>query len=181
MSDRYKVEKVFDVHGFDCVVTLNSMGFRCGYVGVKKSSPLYGVDYGEDLKNEELLDGLKDAEIGKRGVVPVLCWDGEKVSPDLLFNVHGGLTYSAGNDYPVKKEDTWWFGFDCGHCDDAKDWEALKQNFPKERWETVYEIELKYPTGGTIRTKEYVMQECKSLVEQIIAVESVLKTDIQSD
>lgn len=58
------------------------------------------------------------------------------------LSVHGGLTYSDGDDdYPVAASDVWWLGFDCAHSfDDPRN-------------------------GG--RSEEFVVAECESVAEQI--------------
>lgn len=35
------IEKEFDYKGYHCVVTLNEIGYRCGYVQIKEGHPLY--------------------------------------------------------------------------------------------------------------------------------------------
>ena len=98
---------------------------RCGYVEVPKGHPLYEVDYHKDT-----------VVLGK--------------SPDLVFEVHGGLTYSGGqDDYPVNTDgESWWFGFDCAHLGDA----------------TAYHHEA----GDVQRSDRYVVAECESLARQIV-------------
>lgn len=44
-------EKTFECKGFPCVITFNSLGFRCGYVGVDKNHPLYGASENSDMGN----------------------------------------------------------------------------------------------------------------------------------
>ena len=61
-------------------------------------------------------------------------------SPDVAFDVHGGLTYSGGMP-GVKDDPSWWFGFDTAHSGDTLD------NCPKE----------------------YVIEECERLAEQFQA------------
>lgn len=85
-------------------------------------------------------------------------WFGKE---DLKAEVHGGLTFAAP-DEPCAKggaDDGYWFGFDCGHWDDAPDVtlpieEAYRQMFKD------------FP--GTVRTQEYVEAECRSLCEQAL-------------
>src|SRR3990167_2210004 len=118
---RYTVEKDWDHTGLKCVVIMGHMGFRCGYVGISKEHPLYGVKYSDNpdfLK--PLLEKVRNGPVGERGIISILCWDGESVSPEILFSVHGGITYSDGgvnSDYPIQS-DLWWFGYDCGHAGD---------------------------------------------------------------
>lgn len=130
---------------------------RCGYVGIDKDHPLYGIDYSEQSERitQEMVNNLT---IGKRGVIIALTAscnseDDESIrrSPDILFDVHGGLTYSGGSaTYPVES-DLWWFGFDCNHCDDGNIETDLQWNFDR----------------GPIRTLEYVTDECESLSRQL--------------
>lgn len=42
---------------------------------------------------------------------------------EAYFSCHGGITFADGGEnsnYPIES-DLWWFGFDCAHCDDAKE------------------------------------------------------------
>lgn len=174
IKNNYILENVFTHEGLDCAVTFNAIGHRCGYVGVKEDSPLFSIRYSDDLKKPELLKELKQSQIGKRGVMPVVCWDGETTSLDILFNVHGGITFSNGNScFPITRPyPLWWFGFDCAHCDDAKDWEFVKETFDESLWKSSYEIDTQYSVGGIIRTLDYVKRECQNLAEQIRCVES---------
>lgn len=88
------------------------------------------------------------------------------------IDVHGGLTFSSGGDgeikYPVKSVDTWWIGFDCAHYRDAKDFDLMKSFGDSEMVKHTIELERRYPTGGTVRTTEYVEQELIRAVEQLI-------------
>lgn len=167
----YKVESDFTYKGYRCVVIFGDMGHRCGYVGIKPGHPLYKkeyTDYLDILKSE--LDG---EEVGKRGIMPIFFAaldDDDKVRMDVYFNVHGGLIYSSDNNgtYPVESN-LWWLGFDCGHYNDGNDLELIEKYWGdnpliKRR----LEIEREYYIDAPIRSKEYVEDECKSLVDQII-------------
>ena len=145
MKKRYEIESEFKHEDLLCVVIMLSTGHRCGYVGVNENSKLFEVNYSDKIKSKELLNEIKNTTIGKRGIISCLCWDGDSVSPDILFNVHGGITYSDGNNYPIKKDyKLWWFGFDCAHFGDAKDWDSVKKYFPKKQWESIWKIEQEY-------------------------------------
>ncbi len=175
-ENNHIIESEFIHEGLKCIVIFTSYGHRCGYVSVEENSPLFGIGYSDDLNKPELLKELKQTTIGKRGIIPLFCWDGESTTPGVLFNVHGGITYSdKAENYPIENNKSWWFGFDCAHCDDAKDWEYLKSNFPNEVWKPIWEIEKRFPnkkSNNVIRSKEYAEQECKNLAEQIKCVES---------
>jgi hypothetical protein len=127
---------------------------RCGYVEVPAGHPLHGVDYSEPTRLIPV-DKVEGVTLGAKS--PLLCisagaraFDGESIrrSPDVAFDAHGGLTYS-GSGYPVAS-DGWWFGFDCAHSGDA-------QIDPDDRW----------PSGGVVRSEEYVVDECERLAAQI--------------
>jgi len=173
----YRIESLFYYNNLKCCVILGSLGHRCGYVGVPPEHPLYNVDYNTNLNNPELLQEIKNSPSGKRSIISLFCWDGEDVSPGILFNVHGGITYSGtSNKYPTLQIDPiWWFGFDCGHYGDGKDWEAVKKYFLPKEWEYLYKIDSLYFDDSQIRSKEYVEDECRSLVEQLVYVGKVLK------
>ena len=138
----YEVEKHWVHNGYECVVICGR--HRCGYVGITREHPLYGVGYGEKSKVlQDKLEWLKTQDIGKRGVIPCFAWDGESVSPEIYFNVHGSITFAGGEGkYPVNS-DRWFYGFDCAHIDD---------NEP----------------GG--RSLEYCVSECESLADQLASV-----------
>ena len=139
MHESYAIEEIFDYFGYKCIVVLQRLGHRCGYVGVPSTHPLFGVDYMDTY--------------GK--------------SNDIF--VHGGLTYSGGEGYPLKEENLWWFGFDCIHSGDAPDIESAEQTFDLNRYDRVYFDNIgRY---GEVRDKEYVINELKSLAEQLHDIE----------
>lgn len=171
MNDRYIIEREFEHAGYKCVVTFTSMGYRCGYVGVPKEHSLYGKGYQEHLD-------IKKVDIGDReisGAIPLLsaCLDeDERIRIDAYFQCHGGITFADGGEnshYPIDS-DLWWFGFDCAHCDDAKDLELAYERFPNYRKNLAMQIECEgkfHIDGLIIRTEEYVADECKKLAEQL--------------
>jgi hypothetical protein len=165
----YKIEKIFKHEKLTCVVIFTANGHRCGYVAVEKTSPLFGINYMDDLNKPELLKELNQTEIGKRGLITLFCWDGKKVTPEILFNIHGGITYANGNScYPITRpRPLWWFGFDCAHFGDRKDKYNQRKYFPKVKIDDFMFSE------EVIRDQDYVIHECKNLAEQIRCVESV--------
>lgn len=133
--------------GLRAIVLLTRLGHRCGYVGVPKAHPLHGAPY--DAPCAALAPIADDTPIGKRGLLTVFglaCNDTQdrRRTPAVVFDVHGGLTYSGGDrGYPVVG-DEWWLGFDCAHADDDPRF------------------------GGTPKTVEYVTAECELLASQIV-------------
>lgn len=176
----YKVESDFTYKGYRCVVIFGDMGYRCGYVGIPVGHELYKKDYGDylDIKKSE----IEEQELGKRGMMSLLfsAWDNDdRVKMDMYFNVHGSLTFSNDYpDYPVESN-LWWLGFDCGHYMDGKDLELMEKYWGDDpNIQRKIEIEKEYYMIGDnypVRSKEYVENECKSLVDQII--ELITKED----
>lgn len=122
---------------------------RCGYVELPEGHPLDGAEYGERHPALRLPD---DGEtIGDRGVLPLMIaalrGDAEDriTSPDVVFDVHGGLTYSRRND-----EGRWVFGFDCAHSFDGS-LDPISNSF----------------MSGPVRSLEYVVDQCEHLAEQL--------------
>lgn len=173
MSRSFHVESEFDYKGFKCVVVFQELGHRCGYVGVPQNHPLYGKGYREETSI--LLSALENEEVGKRSIISlVVNSQKENITLDLLFDVHGSLTFSDGGKdgkYPIES-DLWWLGFDCGHCEDGIDLDKAIEYFP-ERKEMIMQRKTIDETFGTyegleIRSQEYVENECRNLVDQII-------------
>ena len=137
------VEKDFIYCGYRCIVIGTSMGHRCGYIEIPEGNPLYEKNYDE-------IDGY--------------------------INVHGGWTYSEyGNEtYPVASDNhSWFIGFDCAHLYDKPDKELIEKLCDNDillisQFETVF---AKFKSVGdkrSIKTTEYVVNELRSAVKQII-------------
>jgi hypothetical protein len=166
----YIVEKDWVAHSLRCVAVAGiTMGHRCGYVGIPKAHPLYGVSYSmASPALVDLLEKAKQESIGDRGVIPIflalMSEEGLTPIPELVFNVHGSITYSGGGDYPVPSDGLWWYGFDCAHCDDAPDPKLLRRTeFGRSR----LALEAKFPTHGTVRDLAFVVAECEKLAAQL--------------
>ena len=163
------IESDFIYKGYRCVTTFMDNGYRCGYVGLEKTHPLYGKDICDSIKAT-----LKDIEsnlLGKRSPILILKllvsnFD-EPISLDLYFDVHGGITYADGNGKHPVESDLWWLGFDCGHAGDARDIKTLKMIWPDTERTQYLMNDLTFE-DDIVRTKGYVQEECKSLVDQIV-------------
>lgn len=149
----YKIEKSWITKtGLKAVcIWNNNCGHRCGYVAVTNEHPLFGKNYDENcdcLKN--IAKKVEQESMGKRGIVPIflaICKGEISPTPELIFDVHGGITYSGGDGkYPIQEQNLWWFGFDCGHNGDASTYS---------------------PNIGVLRSQEYVMNECENLAQQL--------------
>lgn len=96
-------------------------------------------------------------------------WHGADYN-DLNVDCHGGVTF-VEEDEPCGKggaDDAYWVGFDCAHSGDAAD-----PKLPLNRYEGATSLDLAdlFNIGyrGTVRTQEYVREECKSICEQALA------------
>lgn len=169
----WAIEKDFMHKGLRCVVVMQSAGHRCGYVGITKQYPLYKKDYDDylpinksELPNDKEISGVFQAFISTLD-------KNDRIRIAAFFEVHGGITYAGGgkkSEYPVES-DLWWFGFDCAHCWDANDYETAVWIF-KDDPEILDMLKRnrysRWQTHGTIRTLEYVENECKKLADQLI-------------
>ena len=132
---------------------------RCGYVGVPKEHPLYGLESRDPLPSTLMAEWeqAKEQPVGNRGVMDIfmMAVDGEDVRVGYLFDVHGSITYSGGMpDYPAESDGLWWFGFGCDHCNDG----SLDPHL------------LMYNTGKPVRSAVFVKQECERLADQLAKV-----------
>lgn len=140
---QYVVEKEFESNGLKCVVVMQLMGHRCGYVGIPKNHPLYRKDESSFRK----ILGDEDC--------------------------HGGITFTGGSknsSYPIQS-DLWWFGFDCDHACDSNDYESAKQLFADdtdalERIKFYEKDDINF-SHSRIRSLEYVENECCKLAYQL--------------
>ena len=172
------IESDFIYKDYRCITIFTSLGYRCGYVGVPKGNYLYGKHCLDTLPIS--ISELENEEVGKRGIIPLMCQyfsdeDNANVKVDLYFNVHGGITFT-GDEHPVECE-LWWLGFDCGHYNDGKDYDKLEQLWGDNKGiqyiinnEKAHQIFDSYQ----IRELDYVQQECRNLVDQIIELEEKL-------
>ena len=153
-------EDNFEHAGLQCRICRHPILLHyCGYVGVPKGHPLYGVELDQETPAlQEALERLKrarDVEMTFARAVAVLV--GEiKPTPQIVLEVHGGITYS-GDRVPGEKSDgLWWFGFDCAHAGDF---------VPKSYFEAPDLFQ-----GTVYRNYEYVRAQAERLADQLAAV-----------
>ena len=167
---KHTIESDFYHLGLRCIVIQNHRsGYRCGYVGVSMDHFLHGINYHEETWKLGMFSSCRlQQEVNGEdiGWINMFCcaFNGVTSRPDIMFSVHGGLTYSGGGDYPIEG-DWWWFGYDCGHLDDRADVDLMD--------EKMKEIHVKFHLGtyGIIRSKEYCENECIGLAEQLKAAD----------
>lgn len=160
--------------GLPCLLKRNRSGVLCGYVGVADGHPLHGVGY--STRSPALNKALADRLEQPLGDSPsfalmsgALCGDVGN-SPDCVFSVHGGLTYSdhcAESDKehgichitePGDPDPVWWFGFDCAHSGDFTPSYTARPDTAM------------FCDGATYRDRDYVKRECAKLAAQLAAV-----------
>lgn len=88
--------------------------------------------------------------------------------------VHGGLTFAEPDTHCGKggADDAWWLGFDCAHaCDlpdpDITDPDVLAYHQEIER---LLPADTPFYEYAAVRTTEYVEANCRSLIDQALAV-----------
>jgi hypothetical protein len=142
--------------GFDAaIVRVSHSGALCGYVGVSDSHPLYGKDYGHEVKPTEEQMSRK-VDIDNVSVISLFCAALSESDPangarlDILIDVHGGMTYAdKGRANLGENPKRWYFGFDCAHSGDLCP--AMDRYF----------------TDGTYRDIEYVKANVARLSKQL--------------
>ncbi len=138
-------------NGYEYLVYANSRGYRCGYVKIPKKHYLYGKNYFNELnvKFNRTLNPFIDSE--------------GNVTMSSLFDVHGGITFAGKGTSAEFNKRGWWIGFDCAHYEDKPYFELMDEEYKRN-----YSYEYYQSSHGEIRSKEYVEQECKNLIDQII-------------
>jgi hypothetical protein len=162
----YRIEKIWQEKDYLCAVIFSDMGHRCGYVGITDKHPLFGLNYSDSHACLELDDSWERRSIDDRTpMIPLLCYSfGRPISLDICINVHGGITYADRDSlYPVTNGGLWWFGFDCGHYNDARD---FSDPLTHETYRNCYIHQ------GIIRTLDYCVSECNKMANQLKEIEN---------
>jgi hypothetical protein len=100
-NKRYWVDQAT---GLECRILRGPWGSFCGYVGVPKEHPAYGMGY--EPCTGDYVD--ENVEWWRRHITNRLEFKIKDIS------VHGGLTYAGQAPF----SDLHWFGFDCSHSSD---------------------------------------------------------------
>ena len=84
---------------------------------------------------------------------------------------HCGLTYGDYGLHAQEDKDTYWIGFDCGHCCDGFDLEKLEEYYGNTEHNKANQIMRNYHEminkEHQFRTLDYVKSECMKIVEQL--------------
>lgn len=130
--------------GYRAVAARIRNSHLCGYVGIPKEHPLYEMPYSKRLA-KSFWQEIVDRPFRGSSIDMLLAshdYKNGELGPTLSYyiDVHGGVTYSGGNDtYPIEDSGLWWFGFDCGHFGDSPEVQDLN----------------------------YVVKECESMAKQL--------------
>ena len=151
--------------GLYAVAYRTNLGHLCGYVSVPCFHPLYGV-FGSD--KTIYLPRKPDPVVGSFWI-RLIAWFkslfAERIpqSPEEVFDVHGGITWAEGSQtYPIASDRVWWFGFDCAHYNDAPDLSKADSS--------IAQMLGRIHRGGTVRTLDFVKEQCESLAMQIVCM-----------
>lgn len=83
---------------------------------------------------------------------------------------HCGLTYSDNSLHHQTDTDIWWIGFDCGHCCDGFDLKKLDEYFGNRiENQIMRDYHKMINEEHEFRTVEYVKENCKGIVDQLLA------------
>lgn len=151
------VEGGGEYKGFHYLITFTGCGHRCGYVA---------------LPPEHILSN-KDLQL--------TCASAPEPYDDL--SVHGGITFHESGTHILERlmpnkphcEDIW-IGFDAAHYMDGRDWDCHEKYYGKACKDALYACgaEFRHLTerDETIRTYEFMENECKNLIDQLIEKEA---------
>lgn len=147
------VELEWNHCGLPCMVLMTSLGHRCGYVGVPKDSPLYGMDYDNNKLREVMVHG------------------------GLTYSNNMSTLSSPYITMMKNVSDYWWFGFDCGHSGDGRDLKTALKYFmgteQEKEIKNLIDFEHKYSNlyNGSVKTTDYCADSCNELAEQLAKIE----------
>ncbi len=147
------IERVWWYRNFQCSVIFGEIGHRCGYVAVPKETliPMVGDD------------NWQYCDLDCHGGVTLDC------SPKRTMGARREFCgIMIGDGMRV-------LGFDCGHAWDAPDMQALNRRGMQQG----YHFEFLLANGGVICTQRFCEDECRKMVDHIIAnIQDTIVDDI---
>jgi hypothetical protein len=147
----------FEAEGLRCAMLRNSFGIWCGYVGIDKDHPWFGLPYNTLIKPTP--DMLENRSFNDTGVMNLFVHmlSGRDPNQELeigsALRVHGGITFSD-----FREDGLFYYGFDCGHAGDLMP--GMLQ----------YHAELPSHLRGVYRDQQYVVSECQQLATQLVRI-----------
>lgn len=143
-----RAEWVDEVTGLHCRIRRGPGGSLCGYVGVPKGHPAYGIGY--DPYVGDCVD--ENVEWWRRYITHRIEYKIKDIA------VHGGLTFAGSHT----DSDLHWFGFDCAHAFD----------FVPRFNDILHSIRAGLNVNGSeiYRGIDYVTEQVTSLAQQLAAI-----------
>jgi hypothetical protein len=156
--------------GLPCRAERNFGGAWCGYVGVPREHPAFGLSY--YVRLDDPPEPAEEAEDDFTRYYREKSRDDWELAqahrPAQQFinhiGVHGGLTFAGDRDADPGLH---WFGFDCGHGGDLRPaMEVVMRHIgpPPPGWREVY------------RTLDYVREQCAGLARQLADIAATIAT-----
>jgi hypothetical protein len=133
----YKLEKSAAHKGYPYAIVFDSGGWRCGYVGITKSHPLYDQTYNEFDIHLSVHGGVTYSE------------------------------FTTDTGYPLPFDDIKWIGFDCAHAGDGIDLYLSKAYRLISDADYFTLSNVFHNSYDIIRSEKYVEDQCISLIEQL--------------
>lgn len=118
-----------EIEGFPVCAQRNFAKAWCGYVGIPRTHPHFGLSYSDRVQVAD-----RNSKITSQSPIAILCEalneDDGKLALDMIYDCPGGLTWAADHEPfdRIKKAD-WWFGFDCNHYNDLSPQGIIKAGF----------------------------------------------------
>src|ERR1044072_1729504 len=153
-----------------CAERAQTTGAWCGYVGVPREHPAFGLAYYVSLDSPpEPAEEAEDDFMRRYREQVRDEWEmaqAHRVAQQFVnhISVHGGLTFAGDRDADPSLH---WFGFDCAHGGDLS-----------PVMEAVLPQSLRSPSGfhPQYRTLNYVRKECTSLARQLADIAITMAT-----
>lgn len=87
---------------------------------------------------------------------------------DIDIDCHCGLTYGGVLPTEYAPKESFYIGFDCGHCCDGIDTKlAYDLGLIDEATKETFEQSFSYLSDYPVRSLDYVVEQCKKIVDQL--------------
>lgn len=130
---------------YRCIIVRHDTGYLCGYVGVAKDHPAFGMEQSQAEDLFEVHGGVTFSESE---------WFVRRLDASI-----GPEHRILNTVYPTDAEPTRWLGFDCNHLYDI----------------TPSEAGLEYGDDGAYRTLQYVVEQCTCFAKQLHGMAGVVQ------
>lgn len=150
-------------YGLPFVMKRNPQKAWCGYVGVSKGHPHFGLSYSDDVVYPQ----WRTLVLGAKSPISLFVSDSAKaentnrIELDLVYEAPGGLTWASGNVPDDSPDGRWWFGFDCVHAGDLSPQDAIWAAFARGTYPWSLRGDAVY------RDAKFVERACRELAAQL--------------